>query len=194
MFERFYTTQMSGDAKKLKVRFEKITSKNRRSKKLVAACIAVVIIALICATAVMAMTDSGDNIGENEVITFAPPLYGEITASFGTRTHPITGETMTHSGIDIRGETGDEIRASADGVVTEVSFDADRGNYVRIKHGGGYETLYAHCSEVTVKVGDKVRSGDVIAKVGMTGSATGAHLHFEVLKDGVPQAPRTMSK
>ena len=94
-----------------------------------------------------------------------------------------------HSGIDIPADQGAVILAAADGTVTEVGFDRERGNYLVLDHGGGLTTLYAHCRNVDVKEGDAVKAGEMVAAVGSTGMSTGPHLHFEVRQDGEAQNP-----
>ena len=94
-----------------------------------------------------------------------------------------------HSGIDIPGDQGAVILAAADGTVTEVGFDRERGNYLVLDHGGGLTTLYAHCRNVDVKEGDMVKAGEMVGAVGSTGMSTGPHLHFEVRQDGEAQNP-----
>ena len=91
-----------------------------------------------------------------------------------------SGQYPSHDGIDIAGPYGTEIFASADGKVikAEESTTGD-GNHIVIEHANGYYTLYAHCSELLAKVGDEVKQGDVIAKMGSTGNSTGNHVHFE---------------
>ncbi len=113
-----------------------------------------------------------------------PVNSGWISSYFGKRTDPFTGKPANHTGIDFAGRHGDPIVAVADGVV---SWSADRYGYglmVEVKHGNGYATRYAHNSENMVAVGDEVRKGQVIAKMGESGRATGPNLHFEVLRDG----------
>ncbi len=101
-----------------------------------------------------------------------------------------TGEYPLHSGIDLAAEYGTDIVASKAGVVETAELAEDKGNYLVIKHDNGVKTLYAHCSELIAKVGDEVEQGEVIAKVGSTGNATGNHVHFEViLEDGTTTDP-----
>lgn len=112
------------------------------------------------------------------------PVAGTITSPQGYRTDPITGETSYHSGTDIAVPVGTPILAAADGIVTIAntldSWGGSYGYYVKLDHGGGLTTLYAHCSNICVTTGKQVKAGEVIAYVGQTGRATGPHLHFEV--------------
>lgn len=94
-----------------------------------------------------------------------------------------------HSGIDIPADQGAVILAAADGTVTEVGFDRERGNYLVLDHGDGLTTMYAHCRNVDVKEGDAVKAGEMVAAVGSAGMSTGPHLHFEVRQDGEAQNP-----
>lgn len=116
------------------------------------------------------------------------PVAGTITSQFGHRVDPITGEVSSHTGTDIACAEGTPILAAADGVVTVAngldSWGGSYGYYVQIDHGGGLETLYAHCSSICVTTGQQVQSGQVIGYVGHTGRATGSHLHFEVRANG----------
>jgi murein DD-endopeptidase MepM/ murein hydrolase activator NlpD len=114
-----------------------------------------------------------------------------VSAPFGERVDPITGGHEFHKGLDLDGQIGDPIHAAADGIVMRAEFDnGGYGNVVDIDHGNGYATRYGHCSKLLVKVGDLVHAGDVIAKVGATGHATGPHLHFEVWINGAPVNPQ----
>ena len=112
------------------------------------------------------------------------PVAGTITSPQGYRTDPITGETSYHSGTDIAVPEGTPILAAADGTVTIAnaldSWGGSYGYYVKLDHGSGLTTLYAHCSSICVTMGQQVKAGEVIAYVGHTGRATGPHLHFEV--------------
>jgi len=116
------------------------------------------------------------------------PVAGTITSQFGHRVDPITGEVSSHTGTDIACTEGTPILAAADGTVTVAngldSWGGSYGYYIQIDHGGGLETLYAHCSSICVTTGQQVQSGEVIGYVGHTGRATGNHLHLEVSVDG----------
>lgn len=109
-----------------------------------------------------------------------PVEYTKISARFGTRIHPITKKEMTHTGIDLVAEEGTKVKAAADGIVEVSTYDAQKGNYVEIKHIDGSVSAYCHGLDLLVQVGDNVKVGDYIMTVGKTGAATGAHLHFEV--------------
>ena len=109
------------------------------------------------------------------------PIKGVITSRFGNRT-PTEIVTANHKGLDIAGNTGDNIVSAMDGTVVQYSEEGDYGKHLRIQ-SGEVLTLYAHCSELLVQEGSTVKQGDVIAKVGATGRATGPHLHFEIRRD-----------
>ena len=116
------------------------------------------------------------------------PVAGTITSQFGHRVDPITGEVSSHTGTDIACAEGTPILAAADGTVTVAngldSWGGSYGYYIQIDHGGGLETLYAHCSSICVTTGQQVQAGKVIGYVGHTGRVTGNHLHLEVRIDG----------
>ena len=115
------------------------------------------------------------------------PVAGTITSQFGHRVDPITGEVSSHTGTDIACADGTPILAAADGTVTVAngldSWGGSYGYYIQIDHGGGLETLYAHCSSICVATGQQVQAGQVIGYVGHTGRVTGNHLHLEVRID-----------
>ena len=123
------------------------------------------------------------------------PVAGTITSQFGHRVDPITGEVSSHTGTDIACAEGTPILAATDGVVTVAngldSWGGSYGYYIKINHGGGLETLYAHCSSICVTTGQQVQAGEVIGYVGHTGRATGNHLHFEVRINGVRRDAET---
>jgi len=116
-----------------------------------------------------------DNINE-----MAVPVQGVVTSPFGYRIHPIYGTRMFHNGVDIGADTGTPIASSLSGVVTASEYNSSYGNYVMVDHGNDLYTIYAHCDELLVKVGESVKKGETIARVGSTGVSTGPHLHFEV--------------
>ena len=112
------------------------------------------------------------------------PHGGKITSKFGYRANPFTnrGREM-HSGVDLKGNTGDPIKATASGKVTFSGYDGEYGNVVKVQHKNGYETRYAHLSKTKVKKGDKIDAGKTVGLLGSTGRSTGPHLHYEILKD-----------
>lgn len=119
----------------------------------------------------------------------AAPVFGRITSGFGLRRHPILGYTRMHSGIDFAAPYGSPIYATSDGIVTYAGWHGGHGNYVRLDAGGGLGTGYGHMSRIAVGYGMRVRRGQVIGYVGSTGLSTGAHLHYEMYRNGVPVNP-----
>ena len=119
---------------------------------------------------------------------FRYPLDGtrNVNSAYGIYRSAFSG---VHQGVDLSGWTGDNIYAVDDGVVTFAGTSGTYGNLIKLSHGNGYETYYAHCSKLYVTIGDTVKKGDVIGLVGMTGRATGPHLHFEVRYYGAAQNP-----
>lgn len=111
---------------------------------------------------------------------------GRITSRFGYRRDPFHHRLRHHDGVDISAPTGTGVCATAKGKVVYSGYDGEFGNIVRVDHGNGLQTWYAHMSERLVKVGEEVSRQQVIGKVGSTGRATGAHLHFEVHVNGRP--------
>lgn len=114
---------------------------------------------------------------------------GRLSSDYGYRIHPITGVRTFHAGIDIATPVGTAVYAYTDGTVVAAGWDNSYGRYVKISHGNGLETLYLHLSSIEVSVGDKVKVGNKIAKVGNTGFSTGPHLHFEVRVNGASKSP-----
>lgn len=112
------------------------------------------------------------------------PGYDRITSQYGMRVHPITGAYKLHTGVDVGAPMGASFVAAANGIVTKATFNYAYGNMVIIDHGGGVQTLYAHGSEIVAKVGQIVRAGDEVLKVGSTGYSTGPHAHFEIRVNG----------
>lgn len=132
------------------------------------------------------MAPGTDTVFADGALQWPLSVAGTITSPQGYRTDPFTGEVSYHSGTDISAPEGTPILAAADGTVTIAnatdSWGGSYGYYVKINHGGGLTTLYAHCSNICVTVGQQVLAGQVVAYVGQTGRATGPHLHFEVQK------------
>ena len=124
------------------------------------------------------------------VPTQQPLIGGNLGSSFGWRIDPFTGRSALHTGLDFQADTGTQILAAAGGVVVTQEFHPAYGNLIEVDHGNDLITRYAHASKVMVKKGDLIKRGQKIAEVGTTGRSTGAHLHFEVLVQGVPQDPQ----
>lgn len=112
------------------------------------------------------------------------PVKGRISSKFGYRIHPISKKKQFHKGIDIVNSLNTDVKAAGSGIITFAGWNSGYGNVVKISHGYGYQSVYAHNNKLLLKVGDKVKKGDVIAKLGSTGQSTGPHVHFEVHYQG----------
>jgi len=122
---------------------------------------------------------------DEEVVPAGRPITrGWLSSYFGMRTDPFTGRRAHHAGIDFAGKLGSDVVAVAAGVVTYAGKRSGYGNLVEINHGKGYATRYGHTREILVEVGQTVKKGQLIAKMGSTGRSTGPHVHFEVLYNG----------
>ena len=124
------------------------------------------------------------------------PVDGaRISSGFGMRRHPVLGYNKMHKGMDFAAPTGTPIYAAGDGIVEHAGRKGSYGNYIRIRHNSKLKTAYAHLHKIkpTVKVGSRVRQGDVIATVGTTGRSTGPHLHYEVLLNSKQVDPRSVN-
>ncbi len=120
-----------------------------------------------------------------------PVLKGWMSSRYGRRTDPFNGKVAWHSGVDFAGKLGSEIIAVASGIVVESGTRNGYGGMIKVNHGSGFQTRYAHNKKNLVKVGDVVKKGQVIALMGSTGRSTGPHVHFEVYKYGRPVDPAT---
>jgi murein DD-endopeptidase MepM/ murein hydrolase activator NlpD len=129
-------------------------------------------------------------LNKNTIPSGSPVNVGYNSSSFGWRVDPFTGKMAMHEGLDFMAEIGTPIYAAAGGIVVEAESTPDYGNIIKIDHGSGIETRYAHTSRMMVKEGDRVEKGQLIGEVGNTGRSTGAHLHFEVRLNGVALDPR----
>jgi len=130
----------------------------------------------------------GNSVHRGQWLT--PLAQARLSSPFGLgRLHPILGRVMPHQGTDYAAPQGTEVRAAANGVVTHADRRGGYGKLVEVHHPNGYATRYAHLSEITVQPGATVSRGQVVGRVGMTGLATGPHLHFEVRRDGRPVDP-----
>ena len=119
----------------------------------------------------------------------ADKYVNRLASGFGNRFHPILKVNKKHNGLDFAASTGTPIYATGDGIVTMAGFNSGFGNVVKIRHGNGYESLYAHMSRIKSRNGNRVKRGDVIGYVGSTGLSTGPHLHYEIHKNGEPVDP-----
>jgi murein DD-endopeptidase MepM/ murein hydrolase activator NlpD len=117
------------------------------------------------------------------------PVEGRLLGAFGKRTDPFSGEGAMHMGVDISAPTGTPVRTTADGVVIFAQVESGYGKLIRIDHGNGYQTCYAHLSKFYVNVGQDVRRGEIVGAVGSTGRVTAPHLHYEVRVGGAPMNP-----
>ena len=139
---------------------------------------------VLVGTKAVAASTNGSSSGTNFIVT-----TGRLSSDYGWRTHPISGKRSFHDGIDISNKVGTSILAYANGTVTKTAWTDSYGNYIVIDHGGGLETYYIHLSGFDVSVGDSVSGGQLIGRMGKTGSATGSHLQFEVRVNGSPVNP-----
>jgi murein DD-endopeptidase MepM/ murein hydrolase activator NlpD len=132
------------------------------------------------------------NLQSDSSLSLRLPVEGKITSRYGLRHDPIDGRLRHHNGIDIAAPEGTPVLSAATGRVVFSGFSSGYGNCVIVGHDNGFTTLYAHNSVNLVKTGDVVDKNKVIALSGLTGRATGPHLHFEVRKDGMPVDPILM--
>lgn len=121
---------------------------------------------------------------------FALPVAGRATSGYGERVDPIHHTTSLHPGFDLAAPTGTQVGAARGGEVVHAGPAGTYGNLVIVRHEGGFETRYAHLSEVHVKKGDRVEAGQDVGAVGSTGHSTGPHLHFEIRKEGKALDPK----
>ena len=131
----------------------------------------------------------------NRALVYVPvrkPVSGEIDLSsqFGVRVDPFLRIPAMHTGLDFRGEIGDPIHATAAGTVTAAGWTGGYGKMVEIDHGNGLSTRYGHLSQIDVSVGDKIRVGQIVGRLGSTGRSTGPHVHYETRIDGEPVDPQ----
>lgn len=126
-----------------------------------------------------------NGVAGDEFLIRDPVRGAAITSGFGNRIHPITGDYLPHTGVDFRAPVGTPIRAAGSGLITDMRWGDGYGWFVRIQHERGYETVYAHMSGFAegLTPGKTVMRGDTIGYVGSTGSSTGAHLHYEILRN-----------
>ncbi len=120
------------------------------------------------------------------------PIEGDIDMSspFGMRMDPFLRGPAIHSGLDLRGDTGDPVRAPANGTVATARWQGGYGNMIEIDHNNGLSTRFGHLSKIEVKVGQNVKMGDIIGRIGSTGRSTGPHLHYETRVNDTPIDPQ----
>ena len=123
------------------------------------------------------------------VMPSSAPIDGPVGSGFGYRHDPFTGRNALHTGLDYPADAGTPILAAAGGLVLNVEKHPEYGQMLEIDHGDGLVTRYAHTQKILAQLGAVIKRGQAVALVGSTGRSTGAHLHFEVLVDGVPQDP-----
>jgi murein DD-endopeptidase MepM/ murein hydrolase activator NlpD len=125
-------------------------------------------------------------------VPYRKPVVGEVefTSGFGVRSDPFLGRPAMHTGLDFRAQTGDPVRATANGKVVSAGWSGGYGRMVEIDHGNGLATRYGHLSAINVKIGDIIKIGQVVGEVGSTGRSTGPHLHYETRIDGEAVDPQ----
>ena len=134
-----------------------------------------------------------DEQGRSGTFLLKTPIDGaRLSSGYGDRRHPTLGYNKLHAGLDFAARRGTPIYAAGHGVIEKRYVSQTYGKYIRIRHANGYKTAYAHMSRYAKKQGDRVRQGEVIGYVGSTGRSTGAHLHYEVIKDGRKVNPRRL--
>lgn len=131
-------------------------------------------------------------VAQSQLLSATPsiaPTRGLLSDGFGGRSDPFTGERGNHQAIDISSNSGNPVRAPADGIVVKAEWANGYGNVIFLSHGYGYSTRYGHLSSFNVRPGQRVKRGDVIGAVGSTGRSTGPHLHYEVRVNNKPVNP-----
>ncbi|QQO11914.1 peptidoglycan DD-metalloendopeptidase family protein [Bradyrhizobium diazoefficiens] len=126
------------------------------------------------------------------LVPYRKPVIGEVefTSGFGVRSDPFLGRPAMHTGLDFRAATGDPVRVTANGKVVSAGWSGGYGRMVEVDHGNGLSTRYGHLSEISVRVGEVVKIGQVVGLVGSTGRSTGPHLHYETRIDGEAVDPQ----
>jgi murein DD-endopeptidase MepM/ murein hydrolase activator NlpD len=131
---------------------------------------------------------------QHKAFLASPMEFSRVTSGFGGRVHPISKQWKAHQGVDYAAPTGTPVRTVADGVVSFAGVQNGYGNVIEVKHRDGRSTLFAHLSQIDVRLGQNVSQGDFIGKVGTTGYSTGPHLHFEFRVGGVYHDPQTIAQ
>lgn len=136
---------------------------------------------------------SADGVSMRKAFMLAPLDFTRVSSNFNMRRlHPIMKVVRPHRGVDYSASTGTPVYASGDGKVTASGYSRSNGNYVYVQHGNRFQTRYLHLHKRSVQVGQRVKQGQTIGTVGATGLATGPHLHYEFLVDGVHKNPSTI--
>ena len=131
-----------------------------------------------------------NGLAKERLLLKTPLNYSRVSSQFtSSRKHPILGTMRKHQGTDFAAPTGTPVESVGDGTVTFAGTNGGYGKFIKIQHGGGFETAYAHLSSISVKKGARVTQGQLIGKVGSTGASTGPHLHYEVIKNGTHVNP-----
>ena len=127
-----------------------------------------------------------------QTVPVRQPLPGELDQSsgYGVRIDPFFRRPAMHTGLDFRGDSGDPVKATASGTVSHAGWQGGYGKLVEIDHGNGLATRYGHLSEIGVRVGQYIKIGQVVGKIGSTGRSTGPHLHYETRVEGDPVDPQ----
>jgi murein DD-endopeptidase MepM/ murein hydrolase activator NlpD len=129
-----------------------------------------------------------------QTLPLGRPIKGSVSSWFGKRKDPLNQKAAFHEGIDFRGRTGDPVVATADGKVIYAGKNGGYGNFIKISHGDGFTTGFAHLHKINVRSGDHITRGQVIGSVGNSGRSTGSHLHYEVNLKGRPIDPAKFMK
>ena len=187
----------------LKERLVLIMKYKRHSASVLAASAALLMLFAACAVLLGPLSAAADTVPPDEPAVSSEPVTADdvtapdacteyvwplpanetVTSPFGTRIHPVLQKEITHNGMDILAQTGDSVVAAAPGTVESTGFDTEQGNFIIIDHGG-FKTLYAQLSAISVDTGDVVEAGQAIGAAGSTGASTGPHLHFGLIIDG----------
>jgi murein DD-endopeptidase MepM/ murein hydrolase activator NlpD len=123
------------------------------------------------------------------IMPLSPKYCKGIGSGFGLRVHPIFGDRRAHTGVDLNAVSGTPIQATGGGIIESAGWEGGYGNTIVIDHGFGYKTRYGHCRELKMRAGQAVTRGAIIATVGSTGTATGSHVHYEVMINGTHDNP-----
>lgn len=139
-------------------------------------------------------TQDGRSIRKSAGLMKTPVSFGRMSSGFGMRRHPVLGYTKMHKGVDFAAPVGTKIYAAGDGVIERASRFSSYGNYIRLRHSAKLSTAYGHLSAYAkgIRPGVRVKQGQLIGYVGMTGRSTGPHLHYEVMVNGVQVNPRSV--